>query len=155
MNYSQTFQLLPDGAGSYYIFNDIFKLVFGWSLDLLERCVGYISFEDWVGDFCFLSGIIPTSREKKMKQPLRWFSIASNERWFIFPELPPLGDNFLNESAISWYQRELPGNDAAWTSYHSEFLARFPGFHYWVSTLWLEIKMRGKNCMLTFGNYTS
>jgi hypothetical protein len=29
MNYSQTFQLLPDGAGSYYIFNDIFKLVFG------------------------------------------------------------------------------------------------------------------------------
>lgn len=29
MNYSQTFQLLPDGAGSYFIFNDIFKLVFG------------------------------------------------------------------------------------------------------------------------------
>ena len=29
MNYSQCFQLLPDGAGSYYIFNDIFKLVFG------------------------------------------------------------------------------------------------------------------------------
>ncbi|TVY56629.1 Nuclear transport factor [Lachnellula suecica] len=29
MNYSQTFQLLPDGAGSFYIFNDIFKLVFG------------------------------------------------------------------------------------------------------------------------------
>ncbi|KAF4637834.1 hypothetical protein G7Y89_g235 [Cudoniella acicularis] len=25
MNYSQTFQLLPDGAGSYFIFNDIFK----------------------------------------------------------------------------------------------------------------------------------
>jgi hypothetical protein len=29
MNYSQAFQLLPDGQGSYYIFNDIFKLVFG------------------------------------------------------------------------------------------------------------------------------
>jgi hypothetical protein len=29
MNYSQAFQLLPDGAGSYFIFNDIFKLVFG------------------------------------------------------------------------------------------------------------------------------
>ncbi|KAG9236945.1 nuclear transport factor 2 [Amylocarpus encephaloides] len=29
MNYSQTFQLLPDGSGSYFIFNDIFKLVFG------------------------------------------------------------------------------------------------------------------------------
>jgi hypothetical protein len=29
MNYSQTFQLLPDGAGSYFIYNDIFKLVFG------------------------------------------------------------------------------------------------------------------------------
>ncbi|RDL41829.1 Nuclear transport factor 2 [Venustampulla echinocandica] len=28
MNYSQVFQLRPDG-GSYYIFNDIFKLVFG------------------------------------------------------------------------------------------------------------------------------
>jgi hypothetical protein len=29
MNYSQTFQLLPDGQGSFYVFNDIFKLVFG------------------------------------------------------------------------------------------------------------------------------
>lgn len=29
MNYSQTFQLLPDGSGSFFIFNDIFKLVFG------------------------------------------------------------------------------------------------------------------------------
>ncbi|KIN02108.1 hypothetical protein OIDMADRAFT_18825 [Oidiodendron maius Zn] len=29
MNYSQAFQLLPDGQGSYFIFNDIFKLVFG------------------------------------------------------------------------------------------------------------------------------
>lgn len=29
MNYSQAFQLLPDGAGSYFIFNDVFKLVFG------------------------------------------------------------------------------------------------------------------------------
>ncbi|PMD48418.1 nuclear transport factor 2 [Hyaloscypha variabilis F] len=29
MNYSQTFQLLPDGAGSYFVYNDIFKLVFG------------------------------------------------------------------------------------------------------------------------------
>lgn len=28
MNYTQTFQLAPDGAGSYYIFNDIFKLVY-------------------------------------------------------------------------------------------------------------------------------
>ncbi|KUJ20476.1 nuclear transport factor 2 [Mollisia scopiformis] len=29
MNYTQTFQLLPDGAGSFFIFNDIFKLVYG------------------------------------------------------------------------------------------------------------------------------
>ncbi|KAB8291424.1 hypothetical protein EYC80_010098 [Monilinia laxa] len=29
MNYSQAFQLMPDGAGSYFIFNDVFKLVFG------------------------------------------------------------------------------------------------------------------------------
>jgi hypothetical protein len=29
MNYSQTFQLLSDGAGGYYVYNDIFKLVFG------------------------------------------------------------------------------------------------------------------------------
>ncbi|KAL2062967.1 hypothetical protein VTL71DRAFT_6039 [Oculimacula yallundae] len=29
MNYSQAFQLLPDGAGSYFIFNDVFKLVLG------------------------------------------------------------------------------------------------------------------------------
>ncbi|KAH8598837.1 hypothetical protein B0O99DRAFT_614298 [Bisporella sp. PMI_857] len=29
MNYSQTFQLAPDGAGSYFILNDIFKLIYG------------------------------------------------------------------------------------------------------------------------------
>ncbi|DAA78319.1 TPA_exp: Uncharacterized protein A8136_4295 [Trichophyton benhamiae CBS 112371] len=29
MNYSQTFQLLPDGAGSYFVFNDVFRLVYG------------------------------------------------------------------------------------------------------------------------------
>lgn len=28
MNYTQTFQLLPEG-GSFYVFNDIFKLVYG------------------------------------------------------------------------------------------------------------------------------
>ncbi|GIZ38442.1 hypothetical protein CKM354_000185900 [Cercospora kikuchii] len=28
MSYSQTFQLSPDGQGSYYIFNDIFRLVY-------------------------------------------------------------------------------------------------------------------------------
>ena len=27
MSYSQVFQLLPEG-GSYYVFNDVFKLVF-------------------------------------------------------------------------------------------------------------------------------
>ncbi|EEP82528.1 nuclear transport factor 2 [Uncinocarpus reesii 1704] len=27
MSYSQTFQLLPDGAGSYFVFNDIFRLI--------------------------------------------------------------------------------------------------------------------------------
>ncbi|KFY67620.1 hypothetical protein V496_01511 [Pseudogymnoascus sp. VKM F-4515 (FW-2607)] len=36
MNYSQCFQLLPDGAGSYFIFNDIFKLVFA-KTDSVER----------------------------------------------------------------------------------------------------------------------
>ncbi|EGE06204.1 nuclear transport factor [Trichophyton mentagrophytes] len=29
MNYSQSFQLLPDGAGSYFVFNDVFRLVYG------------------------------------------------------------------------------------------------------------------------------
>lgn len=29
MNYSQSFQLLRDPAGQYFVFNDIFKLVFG------------------------------------------------------------------------------------------------------------------------------
>jgi hypothetical protein len=28
MNYTQTFQLMPEG-GSYYVHNDIFKLVYG------------------------------------------------------------------------------------------------------------------------------
>lgn len=28
MNYTQVFQLLPDGAGSYFLFNDVFKLVY-------------------------------------------------------------------------------------------------------------------------------
>lgn len=31
MNYSQTFQLLPDGQGSYFVFNDIFRLVYNVS----------------------------------------------------------------------------------------------------------------------------
>ncbi|KAL8697031.1 MAG: hypothetical protein Q9201_007345 [Fulgogasparrea decipioides] len=29
MNYTQVFQLQPDGAGSYFVFNDIFKLIYG------------------------------------------------------------------------------------------------------------------------------
>jgi len=29
MNFSQVFQLLKDGNGSYFIYNDIFKLIFG------------------------------------------------------------------------------------------------------------------------------
>ncbi|KAL4945039.1 hypothetical protein BDV06DRAFT_59223 [Aspergillus oleicola] len=28
MNYTQTFQLLPDGAGSYFVFNDVFRLIY-------------------------------------------------------------------------------------------------------------------------------
>ncbi|EAS32596.1 nuclear transport factor 2 [Coccidioides immitis RS] len=28
LSYSQTFQLLPDGAGSYFVLNDIFRLVY-------------------------------------------------------------------------------------------------------------------------------
>ncbi|KAF2429196.1 putative nuclear transport factor NTF-2 [Tothia fuscella] len=28
MSYTQVFQLNPDGAGSYYIFNDIFKIIY-------------------------------------------------------------------------------------------------------------------------------
>ncbi|KAL8862065.1 MAG: hypothetical protein Q9178_001520 [Gyalolechia marmorata] len=28
MNYTQVFQLLPDGTGSYFVFNDMFKLIF-------------------------------------------------------------------------------------------------------------------------------
>ncbi|EEQ27894.1 Nuclear transport factor 2 [Microsporum canis] len=29
MSYSQCFQLLPDGAGSYFVYNDVFRLVYG------------------------------------------------------------------------------------------------------------------------------
>lgn len=29
MNFSQTFQLQRDQAGNYYVYNDLFKLVFG------------------------------------------------------------------------------------------------------------------------------
>ncbi|PWY87798.1 nuclear transport factor 2 [Aspergillus sclerotioniger CBS 115572] len=29
MNYTQTFTLKPDGAGSYFVFNDIFRLILG------------------------------------------------------------------------------------------------------------------------------
>ncbi|PKY08173.1 putative nuclear transport factor NTF-2 [Aspergillus campestris IBT 28561] len=28
MNYGQSFQLLPDGAGSYFVFNDVFRLIY-------------------------------------------------------------------------------------------------------------------------------
>ncbi|KAM0795389.1 putative nuclear transport factor NTF-2 [Usnea florida] len=28
MNYTQVFQLLPDGAGSYFVFNDLFRLIY-------------------------------------------------------------------------------------------------------------------------------
>ena len=27
--YGQTFQLLPDGQGSYYVLNDVFRLIYG------------------------------------------------------------------------------------------------------------------------------
>ncbi|KAF5016095.1 hypothetical protein F66182_12333, partial [Fusarium sp. NRRL 66182] len=29
MNYTQAFQLLPDGQGSYFVYNDVFRLVYG------------------------------------------------------------------------------------------------------------------------------
>ena len=29
MNYSQVFQLMQDAQGSYFVYNDIFKLIFG------------------------------------------------------------------------------------------------------------------------------
>lgn len=29
MNYTQTFQLMKDATGNYFVFNDIFKLVYG------------------------------------------------------------------------------------------------------------------------------
>ncbi|KAL5002332.1 nuclear transport factor 2 [Aspergillus recurvatus] len=28
MNYTQTFQLMPDGSGSYFVFNDVFRLIY-------------------------------------------------------------------------------------------------------------------------------
>lgn len=41
MNYTQTFQLLPDGQGSYFVFNDIFRLIYNVSLsDLCLLSVG-------------------------------------------------------------------------------------------------------------------
>ncbi|KAL9126906.1 MAG: hypothetical protein Q9217_004120 [Psora testacea] len=27
-NYTQVFQLMPDGAGSYFVFNDVFRLIY-------------------------------------------------------------------------------------------------------------------------------
>jgi len=40
MNYAQTFQLLPDGNGSYYVFNDIFRLIYnvGERMELYCGC---------------------------------------------------------------------------------------------------------------------
>ncbi len=29
MNYTQSFQLVRDGEGQYYVYNDLFKLVYG------------------------------------------------------------------------------------------------------------------------------
>lgn len=29
MSYTQVFQLMPDGQGSYFVFNDVFKLIYG------------------------------------------------------------------------------------------------------------------------------
>lgn len=31
MSYTQTFQLLPDGQGSFFVFNDIFRLIYNAS----------------------------------------------------------------------------------------------------------------------------
>ncbi|KAI9874410.1 MAG: Nuclear transport factor 2, partial [Pleopsidium flavum] len=31
MNYTQVFQLIPDGAGSYFVFNDVFRLIYAGS----------------------------------------------------------------------------------------------------------------------------
>ena len=28
MNYTQVFQLMPDGAGSFFVFNDVFRLIY-------------------------------------------------------------------------------------------------------------------------------
>jgi hypothetical protein len=28
MSYTQAFQLLPDGQGSYFVFNDVFRLIY-------------------------------------------------------------------------------------------------------------------------------
>ncbi|MCJ1253296.1 Nuclear transport factor 2 [Lignoscripta atroalba] len=28
MNYTQVFQLMPDGGGSYFVFNDVFRLIY-------------------------------------------------------------------------------------------------------------------------------
>lgn len=53
MNYSQTFQLMPDGSGSYFIYNDVFKLVFGWVAFVIS--VGYIGV---VGISFVFSGIL-------------------------------------------------------------------------------------------------
>jgi len=38
MNYAQTFQLLPDGQGSYFVFNDIFRLIYNVSKNRIETC---------------------------------------------------------------------------------------------------------------------
>ena len=53
MNYSQTFQLMPDGSGSYFIYNDVFKWVFGWVAFVIS--VGYIGV---VGISFVFSGIL-------------------------------------------------------------------------------------------------
>ena len=29
MNYTQAFQLLPEGGGGYFVFNDVFRLIYG------------------------------------------------------------------------------------------------------------------------------
>lgn len=47
MNYIQIFQFVCDFFGQYFVFNDIFKFVYGQMDEVIVMINGYGQFENW------------------------------------------------------------------------------------------------------------
>ena len=83
MNYTQTFQLLPDGSGSYFVFNDIFKLVYAsWLGGYGRWMVGYIGVERLGDDFVFCKHYTDFLEEGRCSDDLTLHQ--GYERWFPY-----------------------------------------------------------------------